>query len=262
MKVWGATLALLLLFVPAVWAAPQVSIITSPAEVTALEAFEITASASALTPGAAYFTKVRIGSSATSLTKGQTFNSANDPPDDWLSDTDAYALFPQFIADAQGIWQGAATARAGDAVVVGENIIVLRMRRTDASTNYDSQEISLYVDPTPTPTQSPTPTPSPRPTGGLTATNTPTTTPTNTLAPTKTPTPLPTPTPTQGETWEATQEDELEEEIVLGEATAAASPAAQTRPKTLAIVFALVGLGLGILSGVFAYLKKDAILFS
>lgn len=125
-----------------------------------------------------------------------------------------------------------------------------------------AQEVTMTVTgPTPTPT--PTPIPTPAPTATPAPTPTPNPTPKPTLVPTKTPIPAPpprrvaeeaTPTPTLQSINELEQEENTE---VLG---VTATPSARKDAKPFALTFALVGLGLGILAGVFVWLKKDAIL--
>ncbi len=172
----SACIVLYILAFPSSVLAATVSITSIPSDLTALTSFTLSASASGLIPNAPYFAKIRLGVSITSLTKGQTFNSSNDSPNDWLSDTDSYSLFSQIITDGFGNWSGDAIGRPSESSSVGDNYVVLRLRRTDNSTNYDSSGVLVHVSPAPTSMPTPTPTP--------------TNTPTSTVAPSQTVTPL------------------------------------------------------------------------
>lgn len=116
----------------------------------------------------------------------------------------------------------------------------------------------LDLAPSPTPTLTPTSTPTPTPTTVPSATATSTPTPTSSLTPTKTPTPKPSPSasPTQESVNEITKEDTA---LVLGETTEAATPSSRKGARAFAISFTFVGLGCGLLSGIFIWKKKDAL---
>ncbi|MCX6793990.1 MAG: hypothetical protein NTY06_02695 [Candidatus Gottesmanbacteria bacterium] len=112
--------------------------------------------------------------------------------------------------------------------------------------------------PTPLPTSTPTPTPEP--------TVTPTRTPTPTPTPTKTPTPTPTPTVKPTSTVAPTPTPIATASAVLGvtdnPVIASASSDMKIKPsaKPLIISLLLVGIGCAILSLVFVWKKRNAIL--
>ncbi len=108
------------------------------------------------------------------------------------------------------------------------------------------------LTPTPTHTQTPTPTPIPS------ATSTSTPVPTKSPTPTKTPTPKPSlsASPTQEVPEASGQEDTA---LVLGQTTGEATPSSRGGIRAFAISFTFVGLGFGLLSGIFIWKKKDAL---
>lgn len=115
---------------------------------------------------------------------------------------------------------------------------------------------SPTLTPTPTPTLTPTPTNSPTPTStstSSTSTNTPT--PTKTPTPKKTPTPTKTPTPLFSPTLESTGSGEVLS--ISDTESPAATPSGSLKPVIISLT--LVGAGLGILSLVFLWQKRDAL---
>ena len=161
MKRWGIGVVLFLLcdFIPV--QAVSITIANVPSEVAISNPFTFTAIASGLAVNSTYYTKVRIGQTLGDLNKGQTNNPLNNSPQDWLSDTDTWSTFPQITSDGSGSWNGSVIGRPGNTTVVGTNLVVLRIRKTDGSTNYDSGTFSFNVNlassPAPSPSSSPTP---------------------------------------------------------------------------------------------------------
>lgn len=172
MKWWLLTLLFLFFATPAS-ASIAITINSFPAEVTVGSPFAITATASGLVANSTYYAKVRIGQTFSDLNKGQTNNPLNDSPGDWLSDTDGWINFPQIPSDNSGNWNGSITGRPGNSTIAGSNLIVLRLRKTDGTTNYDSSPQSFNVNSAPSPTPSPTPSPSPTSTPSANPSSTP-----------------------------------------------------------------------------------------
>lgn len=265
MKRFGLGLLFFLLFASPVFATPIISITSVPGTLTIGQSFTLNASASALVANGVYYYKVRLGSDLSSLNKGQTFNSHNDAPDDWLSDGDAWGKFPQITIDAQGNWIGSVIGRPSDSASTGQNFITLRLRKIDGNTNYDSSENTVNVNPAPTstPTNTPIPTNTPTPTNtpSPSPTNVPTNTPTNSPAPTKTPTPTKAPTPTKTPTvTEAPTPEATSEGAVLSVSnshspTPEATPSGSLQPAIIS--FALIGVGLGLLAIILVWQKRD-----
>lgn len=242
-------------------AAPSISITSLPSTLVAGQSFTVAASASSLIANAAYYTKIRLGTSTDALNKGQTNNSLNDSPDDWLGDSDSWSKFPQITADSSGNWSGNIVGRPSDTAVIGSNVVTVRMRKTDGSTNYDSSTSSVFVDPAPTSTPTPTLTPTPTSTPTPQATATPTSVPTPTKTPTPTPIKTPTQTPTKIPSPTPTEIPEDTPEVtpmVLGESVVndESSPSAYTqnnswRPMVISLL--LVATGLAILAGFYTW---------
>lgn len=136
--------SLLLLFPEEALAAPQISVASPSGVLTAGSSFSLSASASGLTPGSTYYTKVRIGLTAATMSQGQTFNSSLD--NGWLSDTDSWASFPAITSDSSGIWSGSVVGRPVADIAAASYYITLRLRKTDGSTNYDSASVSASVN--------------------------------------------------------------------------------------------------------------------
>lgn len=150
-----------LLWSAPILAAPTASIISTPDNIVIGQSFTLTASASGMSSGSNYFTKIRIGSTSAAMNKGQTFNSLNDSPDDWLSDTSEWSKFPIVVSDSNGAWTGSLTARLVDSAFLGSNYFVFRLRSA-TGTNYDSASVSALISPAPpAPIQSPAITTSP-----------------------------------------------------------------------------------------------------
>jgi hypothetical protein len=174
---------LLILFLPVlifpfgVKAAAAITITDIPDSLIAGSTTTVTVSATGLNANEAYNIKIRLGTSLGELTKGETSNPLNTAPDDWLSDTSAWAKFPVVTANASGAWSGTFQARASTNSTAGSNLVLVRFHHS-SGTNIDSASQSINVIPAPTATPTPMPT----------ATNTP--------GPTNTPTPVPTAIPT------------------------------------------------------------------
>ncbi len=168
MKWWGIWVIVFLLYGLTPVKAVSVTITNVPSEVTIGNPFTLTAVVSGLVANFTYYTKIRIGQTSSDMNKSQTNNPLNDSSQDWLSDTDAWSTFPQITSDSSGNWNGSVIGRPGNTAIAGTNLVVLRIRKTDGSTNYDSGAFSFNVNPASSPTPSPspllTPTPSPSPT--------------------------------------------------------------------------------------------------
>ena len=156
------------------------NIINAPAEATINQAFNVNGEIAGIQAGQVYFVKCRIGTTASSLTGGQTYNPTTNS---WLSDGGAWVEMPT-TENANFSLQ----CKVKSGVDPGSKMVFLRacLKQTDGSCGSSFQSASgvtlmALVEPTPIPTSSPTPTPIP----------TPISTPTS-----KPPTPTPKPTAT------------------------------------------------------------------
>lgn len=129
-------------------AAPVITITSIPDSLTVNEPFTLNANASGLASSSSYYTKIRIGTTSGSLTKGQTYNSASTAPDDWLSDSGvSWSKFPQITSDSTGNWNGLLTGRPADSAFAGANFIMLRIKKADSSsTTYDSATVAAQIN--------------------------------------------------------------------------------------------------------------------
>jgi len=179
-------------------AAPEITVPPFSNSWTIGQSYQVSVTVSGFSANSPYYIKLRLGLNSSELNKGQTNNSGNSSPDDWLSDTDSWVKFPVINTDSAGAWSGTITARASVNASSGQNQAVVRVHRADPSDNFDSALMNLNLDPAPTatPTPQPTVTPTPQPTATPTSTPNPTATPVPTVTPTPKPTATPTPKPT------------------------------------------------------------------
>lgn len=147
-----------------IFAAPKVSILTSPIQVNKNEEFGVSFNiTSDLLSSDSYYVKGRIGSSSSSMNQGETYNSITNT---WLSDTSSWNSFP-FIAFSNSlIATSTVSLRAKSSAFTGNNFLLIRLNRN--STSYDSSPSALLLLDIPIPTlpaevlteaDSPTPTP-------------------------------------------------------------------------------------------------------
>jgi hypothetical protein len=185
MRFWLAPfLFLVSLMLPKiVFAAPSITIVSIPDSLMIGNSTTVSASASGLIANNTYNIKIRLGINTSELTKGQTNNTANSSPDDWLSDTSSWSKFPIITADSDGNWNGNIVVRPADGASVGSNVAILRLHKIDGGQNYDSSSVNINIvaSPTPVPTNTPGPTNTPSPS--------------NTPVPSSTPRPTATPKP-------------------------------------------------------------------
>lgn len=174
-----------------------------------------------------YYMKGRVGV-ASPLDKGQTYNSNTSS---WLNDSgDNWDEFPIFTTNSEGSASAQIKVRAKTSASLGDNAIVVRIRKVNIDPNYDSDQgmITIVAVPTstPTPTSSSTPSPTPTPSVSSTPTPTLTLTPTPTSSSTVTPTVKPTATPTKKPTASPTPSlfPVTEEEILGVQASASLPP--------------------------------------
>lgn len=143
----GVAAAAFALFNPtSVFAGPIIFVDPVDDGLTVDEEFALNASASGLSPAASYSAKIRLGTTSATLTRGQTKNPLNNPPDDWLSDTDSWAKFPIILADSFGNWSGQIFGRPAENSLPGSNFLTLRLRKVGGTTNYDSSLVSVFVN--------------------------------------------------------------------------------------------------------------------
>ena len=132
-----------------VFALPTIAIASVPNPLIVNQQFSLTATVSGLVANSNYYAKIRIGTTSATLTKSQTFNALNSPPDDWLSDSDSWTKFPQITSDSVGSWTGVLIGRPSDSAISGQNNLTVRVRKVGSSTNYDSAAVQITVNPSP-----------------------------------------------------------------------------------------------------------------
>lgn len=172
------------IFPSSIFAAPSIVVSTFPSSIIAGTEFETTFNAIGLTPDSNYYAKSLGGENQTEV---DTWNSS------WLQQNDAWASMPVFTSNSEGSASAIIKSRFETTTSGGNKEFLMRIRKTDGSTNYDSTPVTILVN---TPTPSPTPTPTEAPTEEPTSEPTKAPTPTPTSTPIKTTTPKPTPTKT------------------------------------------------------------------
>jgi uncharacterized protein YdeI (BOF family) len=109
-----------------------------PEEVSLGEEFEIEIEVTNAEPSTVYHLKFLAGPDEGKLTKGQTFNANNSPPDNWLSNSDHWGKFPKFFTDQKGFWSGKIKARLSETAEPGSYFTAIRIRKENESRYYDS----------------------------------------------------------------------------------------------------------------------------
>ena len=119
-------------------AAPEITVPPFSNSWTIGQSYQVSVTVSGFSANSPYYIKLRLGLNSSELNKGQTNNSGNSSPDDWLSDTDSWVKFPVINTDSAGAWSGTITARASVNASSGQNQAVVRVHRADPSDNFDS----------------------------------------------------------------------------------------------------------------------------
>jgi len=161
-----------------------------PSEITVNQTFDIQGEITGVQNGQFYYVKCRLGLSSSSLSEGQTYNSATGS---WLSDTSSWIEMPYFQATNNSL-NFSFPCRIKQGVEPGNKIIFLRacLKQIDGSCSGSFQSasgVNLRVLAEVRPTSTPTPLPIPTPTPTIQVT-VPTSTPTSKLLPTPTPKPI------------------------------------------------------------------------
>lgn len=130
-------------------AVPSITITSVPDTLTVGQPFDLNISVSGLTTNFNYYGKIRLGTPSATLNQGQTYNSLNNSPDDWLNDTgDSWTKFPQITSDSSGNWSGILTGRPSESAFAGLNYILFRVKKADSSSaTYDSATVSAIISP-------------------------------------------------------------------------------------------------------------------
>jgi hypothetical protein len=164
------------LFTSNVFAQTTVVINDFSQQVEVGQEFEITFSATELSPDIQYYAKIRVGVDSSHLNQAETYNPNMSS---WFSDTSSWSNFPIILSNSLGNIEETIKARTKQTVSLGQNKLILRLRKVNVDPNIDSSEIEITLIEAPTPT------------------NTPTLIPTQIPSATSTPTVLLSPTPTQ-----------------------------------------------------------------
>ncbi len=131
-----------------------------PTEIQINQTFSINSSLNSAQSGAVYFVKCRIGSSSSSLTEGQTFNSST-----WLSDTGSWTDMPTTSITSSSS-SFSIDCRVKSDASEGQKIIYTRacLKKSDGTCGTSFQSSSgvtfTALATSATPTSTPTPTPS------------------------------------------------------------------------------------------------------
>lgn len=262
-----ALLAFFILITP-VFASRSLSIITDKTSLIGNDELTITASASGFTTGETIYIKGAFYQSGSTNYFGYTQSG-----DTWIKNSTANANQRSIIIDQ---WDGILKVKSDfdDSGFKGEGDYNLKVAfyyliggGSLSSINWSENSITVNLnapDPTPTPTAVPTATPTPTPVNTNTPTPTPTKTPTPTARATATPTRTPTPTtrPTVSTVTLNASPSAMSSTDILG-ASSPDIPEASASGITgmpFAIASALIGAGLGILSLVSVWQKRNAIL--
>ena len=126
------------------------------------ESFAVSATLDHAEPNQAYYFKVRLGPSSSSLNHSQTLSGTN-----WLSDNAAYVEFDSFTTDSSGHLFTNLTARVSADIATESTLKAeVRARLVGGSTNIDSAtgSINIEIISTPAPTAKATATVFPTPT--------------------------------------------------------------------------------------------------
>jgi len=237
------------IFPQEVFSAPVIKIDNFPTTVISGQEFDINFSVSGLSIDTNYYAK-SLG--------GIDFNEVDTWNSSWLQQNAAWSSMPIFASNTEGSASGILKSRFAITTLEGNKDYKIRIRKTNATTNYDSDLVSILIN---------TPSPSPSPTA--TATPTSTLSPTLKPTPTKSPTPQPTKSPTPKSTTSSTPTGKPTEEpvqtieplIVLNTKTPIGIVAgAKTTEKSpiLAIILIICGVGFLGYGGYLLYNMKNA----
>lgn len=119
----------------------NLEIVDIPDEVTLDKEFNVGVEVAA-SPSSTYYVKVRAGDSLTSLRSALTYQTSTKT---WLSDTNSWSKFPVFETDSNGFWEGVMKAKFKSSATLGENLLLLRIRKIETSKNLDSATKEIIV---------------------------------------------------------------------------------------------------------------------
>ncbi len=144
-------------FLPPVFAAPVISVVGLPDVATASAKFDVVILLSNLEPAAKYKVKALGGSPASNLQKLYTLGQDGQS---WLAWNGSWDSMPEVLSDASGSGQLTASNKFYDDFE-GDAVYKVRIKKVGGNNYYDSQELSLVVNPGPISTATPIPTPLP-----------------------------------------------------------------------------------------------------
>lgn len=108
-----------------VYAASHIEINSLPESVQQDTKFSLLVEISA-SENSAYYIKVRGGKDSSSLRSVQTLNSSSNT---WLTDTASWSKFPTISTDDEGVWSGSISAKFGLDKPLGENLLLVRIKK-------------------------------------------------------------------------------------------------------------------------------------
>lgn len=263
MKWWISLFALFFFVTPV--NAVTITISEAPASI-GTESFTLSAFVDGPSPGTNYL-RVDLYKETTINYFGETFNGS-----DWHSDSNGTNYFPITI-DSSGTASAQLTARLGTPSVTdypGPGQYKVKIRRYTSSGNPASSDQQTPIDISITyawPTPTPTPSATPIPTNTAAPTNTPVPTATSTPTPViiiiKTPTSTkkttPTPTSQPSAIGETTGSADVLSAVDLAPETES-TPTGNGSMKVLIVSLLLIGLGLALLSILFIWKKRKAMM--
>lgn len=246
------TLLIFLIFPQKVNATPIIKIDSFPSTAISGQEFDINFSVSELSVDTNYYAK-SLG--------GIDFNEVDTWNSNWLQQNAAWTNMPTFLSNAEGSASGVLKSRFALTTSEGNKDYKIRIRKTDGTTNYDSDVVTILIS---TPSPSPTPTPTNPPTQAPTQAPTASPTKSPTSVPTKTVTSKPTSKPTPTE--KSTEESLVLEPQVLSLSTIASSPepeknlpaGKQGKLPIVAIILIISGIGCLGYGGYLLYNMKHA----
>jgi len=246
-------------FVPPVFAARSVTITSDKSSVLGEEEITLIASPSGFTDGETIYLKGAFFQNGSSNYFGYTENG-----DVWIKNS---ASNTSQRSVTIGQWDGSIVIKSdfSDSGYKGEGDYIVKLGfyyGSYASVNWSANILPITInEPDPTPTVTPTPVNTPTPTATPKPTATPTILATPTIIATKIPTPTAVQVPTSFSIATGSGEVSTESALVLGNTIDAKPVVPPTNPFTirpLIITLLFIGTGLGVLSLVFIWQKRDA----
>ena len=118
-----------------------VEIVDFPKEIKAGQEFDLSIELLA-SPSSSYYIKARAGVVLNDMRKALTFDPNTKT---WLTDTSSWSKFPTITTDGEGFWAGTLKAKMSEGTTLGTNLLLVRMRKVSATTNFDSQPKEIQV---------------------------------------------------------------------------------------------------------------------